>query len=325
MSSPAARVLRLLELLQSAQLRTVPELADHLEVDERTVRRWVQQLKELDIPVETVRGRYGGYRVGSGRRMPPLVLSDEEAVAVVGGLLRAQAAADAPDVAVQTALAKIGRLLPAESGRRVAALLATFPEAANPSAAQPDALDAGILLTLADAVASRSPLELRYRDAEGVPSRRTVHPYRLLPHTHRWYLVARDVGPGEERIFRVDRVRTARRLPGVVHGGVPERTVAQLLARFAEADYAWRVVLRVRASPARVRAHLPRSVATVTPAGPGWQRAEIRARRLDWLPALVVRLDAEVVVDEPSELRELLAAAADRLAAASTPPVAPSG
>ena len=89
MTAPVSRVLQLLELLQSTGLRTVGELSDRLGVDERTVRRYVQQLRDLDIPVESMRGRHGGYRMSPGYRMPPLMLSDDEAVAATVGLLRA--------------------------------------------------------------------------------------------------------------------------------------------------------------------------------------------------------------------------------------------
>lgn len=314
MASSAARVLQLLDLLQSAQLRTVTELSGALGVDERTVRRCVQLLRDLDIPVESVRGRYGGYRIARGHRMPPLLLSDDEAVAVVAGLIRAQAASDTPDITVQTALSKLRRVLPAESARRVEALVAVTVVGTASEEAARDVPDGGILLTVADAVANRRPVELRYRNADDLPSRRTVHPYGLLAHAGRWYLNALDVDRREERTFRVDRIRTARRLPGTFGERVPERTVSQLLAGFAEADYPWRIVLHIRSSPKAIRARFPASVATLSPLdAPGWQRAEIHAKSLEWLPPVIAALDGEVVVKEPDELRELLAATADRL------------
>src|ERR1700722_4859357 len=100
MARPTAHVLMLLELLQSGGVRTAAELADRLGVDERTVRRYVDHLLDLDVPVESVRGRYGGYRLASGYRMPPLMLTDDEAVAVLLGLVGTRRAALQPDTAV---------------------------------------------------------------------------------------------------------------------------------------------------------------------------------------------------------------------------------
>src|SRR6476620_8686870 len=125
MARPTARVLSLLELLQSGGVRTVAELAGRLDVDERTVRRYVQHLIDLDVPVESVRGRYGGYRLASGHRMPPLMLSDDEALAVLLGLVAGQRAGlmTSTGSASETAAAKVRRVLPARLGRRLGAVL----------------------------------------------------------------------------------------------------------------------------------------------------------------------------------------------------------
>src|SRR5580693_3111336 len=125
MARPTARVLSLLELLQSGGVRTVAELADRLDVDERTVRRYVDHLLDLDVPVESVRGRYGGYRLAPGFRMPPLMLSDDEALAVLLGLLagRRTGLMTAAGTASETAAAKIRRVLPKRVGGRLEAVL----------------------------------------------------------------------------------------------------------------------------------------------------------------------------------------------------------
>ena len=168
MSRPTSRVLRLLELLQSAGTRSVRDLATRLEVDERTVRRYVEHLRDLDVPVESVRGRYGGYRIGAGFRMPPLMLSDDEALAVVLGLLRAQSVPGTSPATVQTATAKVRRSLPPEAARRLDALLRTTTFAVGQESSA--ATDAATLLTVADAITSRRQLAIRYRSAGGEPS-----------------------------------------------------------------------------------------------------------------------------------------------------------
>src|SRR3954471_2099178 len=124
MSRPAGRLLALLELLQRGGTRTVAELAGRLGVDERTVRRYVGQLVELDVPVESVRGRYGGYRLAPGYRLPPLMLTDDEALAVLLGLVAGRRAGlTTQRTASDTASAKIRRVLPKHIARRLDTLL----------------------------------------------------------------------------------------------------------------------------------------------------------------------------------------------------------
>lgn len=312
MAGSTSRVLRLLELLQSAETRTVSELADRLEVNERTVRRYVQQLIDLDIPVESLRGRYGGYRIAAGLRVPPLMLDDDEAVVVVLALIQARSSTEGETTASQTALAKIRRSLPAATSRRLEGLLGSSVEAAPEGGDPPNA---GILLTVAEAVKERAPLDLRYRNAAEVPSRRTVHPLDLIARSGRWYLVGVDVELAEERTFRIDRIRTARRLPGTFT--VPSRSpdaVARLVDGFVHAERRWRVVLRMDAERARIRAHLPESVATLhlLEDGPGF-RVEINAERLDWLPGVIAAIDVDTIIEQPDELRAHVRRLAERL------------
>ena len=165
MARPIARVLSLLELLQSGGIRTVAELADRLDVDERTVRRYVDHLIDLDVPVESVRGRYGGYRLASGYRMPPLMLSDDEALAVLLGLVagRRTGLATTTGAASETAAAKIRRVLPERLARRLDAVLDSLAFTAPPG--ETPAPDTGVLLSIADAVRHRRPISIRYTAA----------------------------------------------------------------------------------------------------------------------------------------------------------------
>ena len=133
MTDPTARALHLLEVLESAPMRTGAELVERLGVDERTVRRDVARLVDLGLPVESLRGRYGGYRLAPGRRALPLMFSSEEAVAVLVGLAGARAASEDPDLAAQTALSKIRRALPAPDAERVDDVLGTItPRTGHP-------------------------------------------------------------------------------------------------------------------------------------------------------------------------------------------------
>ncbi len=322
MPTPTSRVLQLLELLQSADIRSLGELADRLGVNERTVRRYVQDLLDLGIPVESVRGRYGGYRLTAGLRPPPLILSNEEAVAVVLGLAHVQGGAEVAATAARKAMSKIRRSLPAESARRLDTLLETAVFSVSAQAGVPDA---DILLTIALSVKERSILEVRYRNADGTPSRRTVHPFDLVVHSGRWYLVAFDSDQQQERTFRVDRISTARTLPGVFTPPPAGDAVSRLVSGFANADYRWRVELRIRATEDHIRTHLPASVATLQPltdlhaeSTAVWHRADIRAKRLDWIPPVIAALDCEVIIDQPEELVLLIRSTAERLLRIST-------
>src|SRR6185312_10483073 len=198
MARPAARVLTLLELLQSGGVRTVAELADRLGVEGRTVRRYVDHLIDLDVPVESVRGRYGGYRLAAGYRMPPLMLSDEEALAVLLGLVAGRRAGlmTAAGTASETAAAKIRRVLPDRLARRLDTVLGSlaftappgeFPAPESP-AMESTAPESAVLLCVADAVRHHRPVSIRYTAADGRRSERTLHPYGLVAHSGRWYV-----------------------------------------------------------------------------------------------------------------------------------------
>jgi predicted DNA-binding transcriptional regulator YafY len=206
-SKPATRVLALLETLQDRGLVTAEELAERLGTDTRTVRRYVTALREMDIPVRTERGRYGGYRLARGYRLPPLMLGDDEAVAVAVALA---AAGDTEDPAEPSpaarALVKLNRVLPSALRERVNALVAgTSVVADRRPSVQPEP---EVALTLAAAVRARRRVRLDHRGLA-----RDVDPYGLVVHRRRWYLVGHDHLRGEVRTYRVDRVERAGELP----------------------------------------------------------------------------------------------------------------
>ncbi|NJP92985.1 YafY family transcriptional regulator [Nonomuraea sp. FMUSA5-5] len=322
MSAPTGRVLTLLELLQSGGTRTMAELADRLGVEGRTVRRYVGQLIDLGIPVESVRGRYGGYRLARGYRLPPLMLDDDEALAVLLGLMARRPVAD---TASETAAAKIRRVLPGRLASRLEALLESVAFTERPGG--PDVPDGGVLLAVADAVRHRRPVVIRYTDRGGRRSERTLHPYGIVSHAGRWYVTGEDPGVGESRTFRLDRVEDARALPGSFEAPAGVDPARRVVEGFAAAAYRYEVSLRVQGTVEQVRARLPAGIATVAEipgggdaaggeaAGEGWLRVELRAERLDWLPGVLAALDRPFVIERPGELRDLVLAFAGRLAA----------
>ena len=314
MARPTARVLSLLALLQSGGVRTVAELAERLEVDERTVRRYVQHLIDLEVPVESVRGRYGGYRLARGHRLPPLMLDEEEALAVLLGLAVSGRGASTR-TAGETAAAKLRRVLPERLVGRLDAVLETLAFTAPGSGTA--APDSAILLPLAAAVRDHQPVRVNYTSADGRRSERTLHPHGLVVHSDRWYVIGVDA-LGGERTLRLDRIERARTLPGTFEVPAGVDPASSLLSGFATASYRHEVSLRIRATPEEIRRRLPASVAVIGEPVEEWLPVELRVASLEWLPAVLASLDRPFVIERPVELRALVTALADRLAASAT-------
>ncbi|QYN34726.1 YafY family transcriptional regulator [Pseudonocardia sp. DSM 110487] len=203
MLETSARLLRLLSLLQSRREWTGPELAQRLEVSERTIRNDIDRLRSLGYPVDANRGAVGGYRLGAGAQLPPLLLDDDEAVATVLGLRAATGLAGVEEVSLR-ALAKIEQVLPRRLRTRVAAL-GEFALRVPEDTPSPQ-VDAEVLTTLAAACRDAERLRFDYRTHGGGESRRDVEPYRLIAWGRRWYLLAWDVERGDWRTFRADRI-----------------------------------------------------------------------------------------------------------------------
>ncbi|CAN5335897.1 WYL domain-containing protein [soil metagenome] len=309
MVRPIARVLGLLEILQMGGSHQLAGLSDTLGVDQRTVRRYIDYLLDLGIPVESTRGRYGGYRLAAGFRLPPLMLTDDEALAVLIGLHGDEGGA--------SATAKILRVLPEASRARFEALLRVSK--VTGSTRNVDAVpDTDTLLTVAEAAGAHRPLLVSYADREGRGSRRVLLPYGLVARSGRWYLSAADSLSGEVRTFRIDRIRSVEPQEGSFV--VP----ADLAALDPPSAVPWRyaVSVRVESSAAHVLSRFPEGLATVTelPRAPGgpptfepWARVELRAQRLDWVPALLAGLDRPFIVDEPAKLRDHVRRLGERL------------
>lgn len=207
MTDTPARLLSLLSLLQTPREWPGRELADRLRVSARTIRRDIDRLRELGYPVEATLGAEGGYRLVAGAAMPPLLLDDEEAVAIAVGL-RAGAghAIEGVEEASVRALAKLEQVLPSRLRHRVSALQSATTALTRGDGAS---VDPRTLTTMASAVAGPERLRFAYRAGDGACSKRLVEPYRLVSTGSRWYLVAYDLEREDWRTFRVDRVAEA--------------------------------------------------------------------------------------------------------------------
>lgn len=306
MTRPTARVLALLEILQGGGTRTVAELADRLAVDERTVRRYVDHLLDLDIPVRSIRGRYGGYRLAAGYRMPPLMLTGEEALAVLLGL---HAGRNTP--AAESATAKVRRVLPDPLARRLDALLSAASFTAP--ARGPLSAEAGVLFEVAEAARDRRPIRLTYTAGHGGASERTVHPYGIVAHSGRWYLTGADSRSEQVRTFRVDRITALQVLDGVFDAPAAFDPASQVLTSLAEAPHRHEVSLRIEATAKHIRTFFPPAVAMLDALGEDEIRVRIRAQHLDWVAGRLVALDRPFVIEGPDELREEVRERARRL------------
>ena len=334
MVRPTARVLALLALLQAGGTLTVADLAQRLAVDERTLRRYVEHLRDLDVPVETVRGRYGGYRLARHYRMPPLMLTDEEALAVVWALMLSSQSGSGPAslLAVQSALAKVRRVLPAAPARRIDAVIDAVDftaasdknaEGGNRPADRADDGGAQILLVLAEAARDRRPVTFGYTVRQGQAAQRSVQPHGVVAHRGRLYLTGFDVARQALRTFRLDRIDGLSLLEGTFDVPADADPVQQVIGPLSAAPWRHDVSFRIHADIAHVRTRIPETLASVTPvvagaeARDGWLRVFLRAERLEWVAGTLAMLDRPFVIESPQALHETVAALGHRLAAAA--------
>ncbi len=312
MTDTASRLLALLSLLQARRDWPGSELAGRLEVSARTIRRDVERLRALGYPVESVTGPAGGYRLRAGTAMPPLLLDDDEAIAIAVGLrTAARASVTGIEETSLRALVKLEQVLPAHLRRRVQALSsATVTLAPSGETVDPQALT-----IIAAACRDSERLRFIYRGRDGVAGRREAEPHALVNQGRRWYLAAWDVRRAAWRTFRVDRL------------GAPAPTGVRFTPRdLPAADAADYVTRSLSAAPSRYEAHLtlhasaeeirarPSPVwGTVTPIDGATCEYRTGDDDLDWLAMRVVMIGVDVDVHEPPELRERLRAWAARL------------
>lgn len=314
MTRPTARVLALLEFLQAGGTRTAAELAGRLGVDERTVRRYVEHLVDLGVPVLSERGRYGGFRLAPGFRMPPLMLTDEEALAVLLSLVAAERCGPVPSsaAAVRSAAAKVRRVLPERLGERLDALLDTV-RFVGPQR-RPTSPEADVLLLFAEAARERRAVAISYRSGGGRPSERTVHPYGVVAHAGHWYVTGADSASGEDRTFRLDRVRTASLLPDSFVVPDDRDPGERLLDSLATAPRRHAVRVLVHADRDHVGRRIPPGLAVLEPLPDRpWVRLSMQVEELGWVPSLLAWIDRPFVIEQPAALREHVRALAGRL------------
>jgi predicted DNA-binding transcriptional regulator YafY len=313
MLAPTARLLELLELLQAQPLTTGREIAAALDVDSRTVRRYIEALQELGIPVEGQRGVGGGYRVRPGYRLPPLMLSEDEAVVVVLGLIAARREGlDGERGSVDGALAKVHRVLPDTLRRKAEALEATL---AFTRAARQGAPVAGeSVLLIADAIRRRRRIRTEYRTHAGERSRRALSPHGLVFHAGRWYLAAFDHLRDALRTFRVDRMTSIILLrEAAVAAPAGFDAVEHVSASLAQVPWGHEVEVVLDLSLDEAKRRLPRTLATLTETDEG-TLLRMQVGSLEWMASVLAGLGCGFEIRSPDELRQHVRELARRLA-----------
>jgi predicted DNA-binding transcriptional regulator YafY len=312
----SSRLLTLLSLLQTRRDWPGGELAERLEVSRRTIRRDVERLRGLGYPVESLTGPAGGYRLAAGTAMPPLLLDDEEAIAIAVGLrTAARASVTGIEETSVRALVKLEQVLPGHLRRRVQAL----GSATMSLPAEGPTVDPQCLTVLATACRDRECVRFGYNARDGTFGRREVEPHALVNRGRRWYLVCWDRARDDWRTFRVDRIGEPsplavrfrpRKLPVEDPAAFVEQRFAALPSR-----YEARLTLHAPAESVRV----PPQWGTVVPIDDGTCEYRTGDDDLGWLAMRVAMLGVDFEVHEPPELIEQLRALADRLNRASAP------
>ncbi|HYD80424.1 MAG TPA: YafY family protein [Paucimonas sp.] len=310
MSTPATRVLTVLELLQTHGRMSGAELARRLEVDGRTLRRYIAALEELGIPITAERGRYGGYALVAGFKLPPLMFTNDEALAIALGLLAVRSLGLSGAVPeVESAQAKLERVMPADLKSRVRALSETATLDVPPAV---EAANAEALSVLASAARAQRRVRLVYRAADGADSAREFDPYGLVFRGGRWYVAGLCHLRRGVRSFRLDRLHDVRELPASFRRPDDFDAASHIALGIATLPRATAVEVLLCADMDRATEELGKHIGVFEPHE---QSVLLRARTdsIDWFARQLARLSFRFEIREPPELRSALRACAERL------------
>jgi predicted DNA-binding transcriptional regulator YafY len=316
MLQTSARLLRLLSLFQAQRYWSGAELSHRLEITARTLRRDVDRLRSLGYPVHSTSGTAGGYQLGAGATLPPLLLDDEEAVSVALGLrTSASGSVTGVEEASVRALSKLEQVLPPRLRHRVAALHSFILPLGN----RGPTVDAERLSALAAACRDHEGIRFNYHNRAGAPSTRAVQPHQLVHTGQRWYLVAWDVGRKDWRTFRVDRIegrlKTSTRFKP---RKPPEGDFAAFVSKsLSYAPYPYRARVTLNASIEAVASRVPLSAGMLEPIDDRSCTLHTGSHSLEGLTIHLILLGVDFKVHEPQELIDYLRPLAIRLGSAA--------
>ncbi len=307
MYHPTSRVLTVLELLQARPSITGPELAARLEMDVRTVRRYIMHLQDVGIPIEATIGRHGGYRLRPGFKLPPLIFTEEEATAIMLGLLASSwLALEQSSVAVEGALAKVSRVLPKQARERLQAVsshLVLYPQNQQ---ARPDA---SLLIDLSGAIQASQRVLIDYSSHHKEHTRRKIEPYGITGWRGRWYVGGYCCLRRDYRVFRLDRIQQVQILSETF-----EKTDDFDYEAFIKREYNTGVPVEVefQADLATMQQRISERYGTLTPT-PDGILFQGKADELEGMARYLMLLNLPFVIHNPPELREALRRLGERM------------
>lgn len=309
MYHPTTRVLTVLELLQSHDRMSARELAERLEVNQRTVRNYIAMLQDLGIPVEGERGRYGAYRLRPGFKLPPLMFSEDEAVALALGLLTARKfGLTVATPAAEGALAKVERVLPDQVRRRVQAVQNTVIIDADSLYIAPAS---AILVTLSHAAQHNRRVRLHYVSYNGDETEREFDTYGVVHHGGRWYTAGFCHLRQDVRVFRLDRLRGVEMLDQAFERPADVPTLELVLRSIAQTPGRWEVVVRLETTMQHAQELISPTFALLELCE-GGVLMRCYVQHLDWLARTLLSLDCPFQIVAPGEMREAMRALARR-------------
>jgi predicted DNA-binding transcriptional regulator YafY len=314
MLQTSSRLLRLLSLLQSRRQWSGRDLSERLEIDARTVRRDVEKLRELGYPVRASSGLGGGYQLGAGTSMPPVLLSDDEAVAVAFALRTAAGSVGKMEETAIGLLAKLDQVLPNRLRKRASALHAVTISLASAQNVPP----VDVLSRIASACRDHMKIKFSYKDRDGQSSSRTIEPLRLAHTGSRWYLVAWDTQREDWRTFRVDRIdRLIATGPQFVPRKFPEDIATYVQRSIRYVSYRYRMRLRLQGTVETLQKQVPRWCGPLEAAEDGTCILNAGADSIEMLAAMLVMTQADFEILDAHELVPELRKIVARLARAT--------
>lgn len=312
MPSTSARVLRLLSMLQVRREWSGQELSSRLDVDVRTIRRDVDRLRQLGYTIDASAGVGGGYRLGSGEETPPLLLEDDEAVAVAMALGAAAASiGDTQDVALRV-LAKLDQLLP----KRLRKKLTSVPAVTLSLVTNESTASLNVLAAVASACRDTMQLKFSYRDMKGAVTSRTIEPMRLVHTGRRWYLAAWDLARNDWRTFRVDRIEAQPRLAQGVRF-TPREPPVDFATMVQRSITSWpqtlRARIKIKGALAELRRRLPSWVGTLEPLDEDHCALTVGGESAEMLAGMILYAGVDFTLLDPPEAAQSIRDVAARL------------
>lgn len=310
MYHPTTRLLTILELLQTHARLSGEEIAQRLEVEMRTVRRYIQMLQEIGMPVEGSRGPGGGYRLRPGFKLPPLLFTEDEATAIVLGLLLThRREIDLPPAAIEGALAKVYRVLPLHGRERLQAIgthMLFFPQQRE------EMPDAGLMIGLSEAIHLHRRVFLEYRTYDNEVSQRTVEPYGLIGWKGYWYLMAFCCLRQGFRTFRLDRASSIRYLEETFVRDQDFDWEEYVKKHLLSVPEKWQIEVEFQAKLHEVKRKIPASYGQLSETSTG-VRFQYHYDNLHMAARYLMGLDLPFVIHQPAELRAALMELAERM------------